>query len=132
VLAATPLTTQGLSSWGETPLPVEGGADAQSLTPATVLVADDESPIRQLLRRQLEALGCTVLEAESGPEALRLVLSCRGTSDFLRQQASLIVMRRGILAAYGESLESPKARQLGTVVVNLASAVGVAEWEWSG
>jgi hypothetical protein len=53
-------------------------------------------------------------------------------SDFLRQQASLIVMRRCILAPYGESLESPKARQLGTVVVNLTSAVGVAEWEWSG
>jgi hypothetical protein len=53
-------------------------------------------------------------------------------SDFLRQQASLIVMRRCILAPYGESLESPKARQLGTVVVNLASAIGVAEWEWSG
>ena len=53
-------------------------------------------------------------------------------SDFLRQQASLIVMRRCILAPYGEPLESPKARQLGTVVVNLASAVGIAEWEWSG
>ena len=53
-------------------------------------------------------------------------------SDFLRQQASLIVMRRCILAPYGEPLESPKARQLGTVVVNLASAIGVAEWEWSG
>jgi hypothetical protein len=53
-------------------------------------------------------------------------------SDFLRQQASLIVMRGCILAPYGEPLESPKARQLGTVVVNLASAVGVAEWEWLG
>ena len=30
------------------------------------------------------------------------------------------------------TLESPKARQLGTVVVNLASAIGVAEWEWLG
>ena len=53
-------------------------------------------------------------------------------SDFLRQQASLIVMRQCVLAPYGEPLESPKARQLGTVVVNLASAVGVAEWEWLG
>jgi hypothetical protein len=53
-------------------------------------------------------------------------------SDFLRQQASLIVMRHCILAPYGEPFESPKARQLGSVVVNLASAIGVAEWEWSG
>jgi hypothetical protein len=41
-------------------------------------------------------------------------------------------MRRCALAAYGESLDSPKARQLSTVVVNLAAAVGVAEWESSG
>jgi hypothetical protein len=53
-------------------------------------------------------------------------------SDYLRQQANLIVMRRCVLAAYGESLDSPKARQLSTVVVNLAAAVGVAEWEASG
>ena len=50
---------------------------------ATVLVVDDETPIRRLLRRQLEALGCTVLEAESGPEALRLLLSRRGTLDLV-------------------------------------------------
>ena len=50
---------------------------------ATVLVVDDETPIRRLLRRQLEALGCTVLEAESGPEALRLLLSRRGTWDLV-------------------------------------------------
>jgi hypothetical protein len=53
-------------------------------------------------------------------------------SDFLRQQASFIVMRHCILAPYGEPFESPKARQLGSAVVNLASAIGVAEWEWSG
>jgi hypothetical protein len=63
--------------------------------------------------------------------ALEVLVNVR-VSDFLRQQASLIVMRRCILAPYGETLESPKARQLGTVVINLASAVGVAEWEWSG
>jgi two-component system, cell cycle sensor histidine kinase and response regulator CckA len=50
---------------------------------ATVLVVDDETPVRRLLRRQLEALGCTVLEAESGPEALRLLLSRRGTLDLV-------------------------------------------------
>jgi hypothetical protein len=51
-------------------------------------------------------------------------------SDFLRQQSSLIVMRRCIFAPYGETDESPKARRLGTVVVNLSAAVGVAERDW--
>ena len=51
-------------------------------------------------------------------------------SDFLRQQASLIVLRRCIYAPYGESDDSPKARRMGTVVVNLSSAVGVAERDW--
>jgi two-component system cell cycle sensor histidine kinase/response regulator CckA len=51
--------------------------------PATVLVVDDEPAMRRLLRRQLEALGCTVLEAESGREALRLLLGHRGTLDLV-------------------------------------------------
>jgi hypothetical protein len=51
-------------------------------------------------------------------------------SDFLRQQASLLVMRRCTFAPYGEPAESPKARTLGTVIVNLSTAVGVAERDW--
>jgi len=51
-------------------------------------------------------------------------------SDFLRQQVSLIVLRGCIYAPYGESDDSPKARRTGTVVVNLSSAVGVAERDW--
>jgi hypothetical protein len=51
-------------------------------------------------------------------------------SDFLRQQANLIVMRRCIFTPYGEPEDSPKARQLGTVVVNMTTAVGVAERDW--
>src|SRR6476659_3077789 len=43
---------------------------------------------------------------------------------------SLIVLRRCIYAPYGESDDSPKARRMGTVVVNLSSAVGVAERDW--
>jgi hypothetical protein len=48
-------------------------------------------------------------------------------SDFLRQQANMIVVRRAVYAPHGESDESPKTRRLGTVVVNLSRAVGVAE-----
>ncbi len=51
--------------------------------PVTVLVVDDELPMLRLLRRQLEALGCTVLEAENGPEALRLLLGQRGAVDLV-------------------------------------------------
>ena len=50
--------------------------------PATVLVVDDERPMLRLLRRQLQALGCTVLEATNGPEAL-LLLSRRGAVDLV-------------------------------------------------
>jgi hypothetical protein len=51
-------------------------------------------------------------------------------SDFLRQQASLIVLRRCVFTPYGEAEDSPKARRLGSVVVNLSAAVGVAEQDW--
>jgi hypothetical protein len=51
-------------------------------------------------------------------------------SDFLRQQSNLIVMRRCVFGPYGEPDDSPKARRLGTVIVNLSSAVGVAEQDW--
>ena len=50
-------------------------------------------------------------------------------SDFLRQQASLLVLRRCIYAPYNEPEDSPRARQLLTAVVNLANAIGLAEWE---
>jgi two-component system cell cycle sensor histidine kinase/response regulator CckA len=51
--------------------------------PATVLVVDDELPMLRLLRRQLQALGCTVLEATNGPQALRMLLSRRGAVDLV-------------------------------------------------
>jgi hypothetical protein len=51
-------------------------------------------------------------------------------SDFLRQQASLIVLRRCVFAHYGEAESSPKTRQLECVIVNLSAAIGVAEQDW--
>lgn len=38
-----------------------------------VLVVDDEAPLRRVVGRALERLGCTVLEAADGEEAVRLV-----------------------------------------------------------
>jgi hypothetical protein len=50
-------------------------------------------------------------------------------SDFLRQQASLLVLRRCVFAPHNEPLDSPKARKLPVAVVNMAATFGVAEWE---
>jgi hypothetical protein len=51
-------------------------------------------------------------------------------SDYLRQQSNLLVLRRCTFSLYGEPEKSPKARQLGTVVLNLSAAIGVAERDW--
>ena len=50
-------------------------------------------------------------------------------SDFLLQQSSFLVLRRCIYAPYNEPDDSPRARQLLTALVNLANAIGVAEWD---
>jgi DNA-binding NtrC family response regulator len=44
-----------------------------SVVPATVLVVDDESMVRTLVRRMLEPEVCAVVEAEDGESALRLI-----------------------------------------------------------
>ena len=43
------------------------------LEPGLVLVVEDEAAVRQLVRRSLEAVGLTVLEAENGNQALEVV-----------------------------------------------------------
>jgi CheY-like chemotaxis protein len=43
----------------------------------TVLVVDDEAPLRRVVGRALERLGCAVLEAADGAEAVRVVESGR-------------------------------------------------------
>jgi CheY-like chemotaxis protein len=49
---------------------VKGGAGTKRL----VVVADDDAGIRQLVTLHLQRLGCDVLEAGDGEEALRLAL----------------------------------------------------------
>lgn len=46
--------------------------DMKSLADITILVAEDERPVRMLLRVVLEAAGARVIEAEHGEVALRL------------------------------------------------------------
>ena len=43
------------------------------LESAVVLVVEDEPPVRNLVRRSLEGVGLTVVEAENGREALEMV-----------------------------------------------------------
>lgn len=49
--------------------------------PPAVLLVDDEEELRGLAREELEALGCRVVEAADGFEALRLHLEESGTVD---------------------------------------------------
>jgi two-component system, cell cycle sensor histidine kinase and response regulator CckA len=49
----------------------------------TVLIVEDEEPVRELARRALQALGYTVLEAPDGEVALELVRSRRSPIDLV-------------------------------------------------
>jgi PAS domain S-box-containing protein len=50
-----------------------GGAARQERHSATVLLVDDEPVVRAATAEMLEGIGCIVVEAASGPEALRLL-----------------------------------------------------------
>jgi CheY-like chemotaxis protein len=49
----------------------------------TVLVVDDEEPLRRVVRRALESAGCTILEAADGEAALRLVQELESPPDVI-------------------------------------------------
>ena len=48
-------------------------------------------------------------------------------SDFLRQQASMLVLRDTVLVPYGEPADSPHGRRMRVVLVNMAKILGVGE-----
>jgi two-component system, cell cycle sensor histidine kinase and response regulator CckA len=58
-------------------------SSARPVVPATILLVDDEDPMRSLQARVLRRLGYTVLEARGGPEALRLCEEHEGKIDLL-------------------------------------------------
>jgi len=60
---------------------------------ATILLVEDEVAVRKLVRKLLEMLGCSVIEAASGREALDL---WSGISDQVALVVSDIVMPEGV------------------------------------
>ncbi|MEP7176794.1 MAG: response regulator, partial [Gemmatimonadales bacterium] len=52
-------------------------AERKPLEAGLVLVVEDEAAVRHLVRRSLEAVGLTVLEAENGQQALEVVATRR-------------------------------------------------------
>ncbi len=69
----------GAPRGGEAP----GARPARDQHGATILVVEDEAPIRALLRKILQRRGYTVLEAADGQEALRSAADHRGRIDLL-------------------------------------------------
>jgi len=67
---------------GELPAPAER-SDAELRGAETILVAEDEAVVRDLVVRSLSGLGYRVLEASNGDEALRMVQEHAGAIDLL-------------------------------------------------
>jgi CheY-like chemotaxis protein len=58
----------------------------------TILVVDDETPVRQLCAKALTRAGYRVHEASNGPEALRLFDECGDTIDLLLTDMKMPLM----------------------------------------
>lgn len=77
-LAAVP---EGAVARPATPAPPH--AQAQESRGATVLIADDEEPVRRVASRLLARSGYAVREASDGAEALRMLAAAGGEVDLL-------------------------------------------------
>jgi two-component system KDP operon response regulator KdpE len=83
-----------------------------SAAPLRVLVVDDESPIRKLLRMGLTAQGYQTLEAANGKAAL----------DLLKEAPDLIILDLGLPDTLGHDLlRTIRARNEGVPVIVLSS-----------
>jgi CheY-like chemotaxis protein len=96
---------------------------------ATVLIIDDEIHIRRLIAQMLELAGYQVLEAASGPEALRLIEETRpdvitcdifmpGMTGFdvleaLKSEPDTAEIPVIMLTALGQEKDTDRAMELG-------------------
>jgi CheY-like chemotaxis protein len=77
----------------------------------TVLLVEDETPLRAILRRSLEAAGYAVLEADSGDAALSVVQSHRGDIDVLLTDVVMPGMN-GVVLSQAVTHRRPRIRVL--------------------
>ena len=75
-----------------------------SATGDTILLVEDDAPIRALIRRSLESQGYQLLEASNGDEAIRLAVSHVDPIDLL---VTDVVMPRMDGFTLGERLSEP-------------------------
>jgi two-component system cell cycle sensor histidine kinase/response regulator CckA len=75
----------------------------------TILVVDDESTVRQSIRRMLTRQGYTVLEAAHGAEALRVIEESVSPIDLVLTDFVMPVMDgRGLIAALRRRAGAPR------------------------
>ncbi len=77
----------------------------------TILVVEDEDPVRDLVCRLLRCAGYQVLEARDGTDALRVARACRGPIHLLLTDVVLPRMNGGQLAQFLR-LQRPEMRVL--------------------
>jgi two-component system KDP operon response regulator KdpE len=78
----------------------------------TVLVVDDEPPIRRLLRTSLAASGCRIIEAEDAAGAMRVLAT---------EQADLIILDLGLPDKSGLELISEIRKTSAVPIVALSA-----------
>ena len=71
------------------PIPQAGTGGLVTEARATILVDDDQSPVRRILQSVLEALGYRVLTATGGADALHIATMHAGRLDLLLTDVSM-------------------------------------------
>jgi two-component system CheB/CheR fusion protein len=92
-----------------------------SASPRTILVVEDETDVRRIVRRQLESLGHRVLAAEAATEAL-LLIQGPGAPDVLLTDVVLKTGMNGIDLA-----EAAREARPGLPVIFMSGYTAVAE-----
>ena len=83
--ASPPTRANGLST--DSPFPAGSGGQAKRPRPEfhgiRVLLVEDEASVRKLAKKLLEVMGCSVIEADCGREALRMWPDVRDGIDLV-------------------------------------------------